>query len=407
MIISISSYLWAFTTFLLIITCIFFLFYFNFTSIKLLKNVKSLNKESLKILNISLAGKIGVGSISGIAFSIIVGGKGTIIWIWLSTFLLSIITYLETKVGVVYRNNYIGGSFIYIKNVLNKKILSTIYILLLIFTFLFSFVLIQSNTIIVSISNTFFLNKKLILMLLIIGIFFSIRNGIKRISSIVSVLVPIMSALYIVIGIIVIINNYYKLPTIIIDIIKDSISYKSLLSIPFIIGFQRAVFSNESGMGTTSLVVALSKNNDYEKEYFFQAIGLFFISLVICTISALIVLTSDYEILNINNINGIEIINYAFNYHFGNYGSFISSIIISLFAFSTIITSYYYGSISIKYLFNNKKNTIIEIIVIIILVLSAFISPVDIWAIVDISTALLTIINIYSLIKIRKVIKER
>ena len=108
MLILLSSYLWAFTTFLLIITSIFFLFYFNFTSIKLLKNVKSLNKESLKILNISLAGKIGVGSISGIAFSIIVGGKGTIIWIWLSTFLLSIITYLETKVGVVYRNNYIG-----------------------------------------------------------------------------------------------------------------------------------------------------------------------------------------------------------------------------------------------------------------------------------------------------------
>ena len=368
----------------------------------MLKSVKQINKENIKLLNLSLAGKIGVGSISGVAISIIVGGKGSIFWIWLSSVFLSIFTYLETKAGIKYREHKVGGPFIYIKKVMNNNKIAVIYAILIIFTYLFSFILIQSNTIIISINNSFIIKKEIIALLLIFFIVISIYKDINRISFIVSFLVPIMGLLYFIIGIIVLFNNIDILSTIFVDIVKDSIKFKSILTLPFIIGFQRSVFSNESGMGSTSMVVALSTSNDYEKEYFVQSIGMYYITLVICTISALIILTSNYEQLNINNINGIEIINYAFNYHFGKYGSFISTIIITLFAFSTILTSFYYGDISIKYLFRNKNNTITKIIVIIVVLLGLFVNPSRIWAIVDISTALTTIINVYALIKIRK-----
>ena len=317
-------------------------------------------------------------------------------------YFLSILTYLETKAGIKYREGNIGGPFIYIKKVLNCEKLSIIYILLIIFTYLFSFILIQSNTIIVSINNTFMIRKEIIALLLILIIYISIKKDINRISSIVSFLVPFMGLLYLIIGLIIIFDNINILPTIIADIFKESIKFKSIITIPFIIGFQRSIFSNESGMGSTSMVVALSNSNDYEKEYFYQAIGMYYITLVICTISALLILTSNYEDIINNNLNGIEIINYAFNYHFDKYGSIISTIIISLFAFSTIITSFYYGDLSIKYLFKNKNNTIVKFIVIIVVLLGLFINPINIWAIVDISTALTTIINVYSLIKIRK-----
>ena len=406
----ISSFLWVLTTLILFFSSVYLLFYYKFTSFKLLKCVKHISKESIKILNLSLAGKIGVGSISGVALSIIIGGKGTIFWIWVSSFFLSIFTYLETKTGIIYREkfkeSYIGGPFIYINKLLNKKLLSKLYLIFIIFTYLFAFILIQSNTIVISISNIFLINKKIVIILLILFVYFSINKGVDKISKIVSILVPLMGLLYLLIGFIVIFNNINIIPDLFKDIIFDAFKIKSIISIPFIIGFQRAVFSNEIGIGSTSIVVSLSKSNDYKQEYFFQALGMYYISLVICTISALIILTCNYGIISTNNINGIEIINYAFNYHFNCFGSLISTIIISLFAFSTIITSYYFSNLSINYLFKNKNSTIIKIIVIIIIVLSGFINPYNIWAIVDISTALLTLINVYSLIKIRSYLKE-
>lgn len=406
----ISSRLWVVTTFCVILSAIFSMIYYRFTPIKMLKNVKCFTKDNLKLLNLSLAGKIGVGSISGIALSIIIGGKGSILWIWISSIILSVYTYLETKTGIIYRerhnDHYIGGPFIYIRKELNNNKLSIIYLLLIVFLFIFSFILIQSNTIIISINNSFHINKFIPMTILIVIVILSINKDINRISNIVSFLVPLMGIIYIIVGIIVIRNNLDTLSTIIVEIIKDGLNIKSVVVIPFIVGFQRSIFSNEIGMGSTSMIVSQSKKDDYRTEFFFQAIGLFYISLIICTISALIILTSNYESLGLTNINGIELVNYAFNYHFSYIGSYLSTGIITLFAFSTIITSFYYGSLAIEYLFHNKNNTIVKIIVIIIIVLSAYINPTNIWAIVDISTALITLINIYSLLRIRKVLKD-
>lgn len=405
-----NSYLWIIITLFVMISSIYLLFYYNFTNYKVLKNVKLNSKKSIKILNISLASKIGVGSISGVAISIIIGGMGTVFWIWVSTFFLSIFTYLETKSSFLFRendeDNYICGPFVYIEKKLNNKKLSTIYLFLILFTYLFSFILIQSNTIIISLSNVLLLNKKIILLLLIIIVYISINNDIERISKITSYIVPIMGVLYLLIGLFIIIKNINIIPSLFVIIIKNAFNIKSTISIPFIIGFQRSIFSNETGMGSTSMILSLSESKDYKQDYFFQFIGMLFISLVVCTISALIILTSNYESISIFNLNGIEIINYSFNYHFNKYGPFISSIIITLFAYSTIITSFYYGNLAFKKIFNYKKNTIIKIIVIIVLILSIFINPKKIWNIVDISTGFTTIINIYSLIRIRKYLKE-
>ena len=407
MIFEISSLLWIFTTFFLILSAVFLSFYYNFTHFKVLKSVKYLSKDNVKLLNLSLASKIGVGSISGMALAIAVGGKGTILWIWISSFLFSIYTYLETKTGTIYKEKNIGGPFIYIKNGLKNTKLSSLYSLLIIITFLFSFVLIQSNTIITTWNYTFFIDKKLLLFIIIIITILSINNGISRISNLVSILVPFMCLSYVLIGLFIIYKNVDMIPSIFLDIVKEGFCLKSLFGLPIILGFQRSIFSNEFGMGTTSMIVALSDTKDYNKEYYLQAIGIYFISLIVCTISALIILTSKYEQFDITSLNGIEIINYAFNYHFNKYGSIISSIIITLFAFSTIITSFYYGDISINYLFNYKKSTVTKLIVIIVLISSIFIKPLNIWALVDITTALTTIINVYSLIKIRKKLKRR
>lgn len=390
------------------------MFYLNFPQYKISKKVKSIAKidvkEQLKLLNLTLAGKIGVGSISGIALSLTVGGKGSIFWIWVSSILTTLFTYIEVLVGVKYREKskcgIFGGPQVYIKNILKNKSLSKIYSYLVILSYLFAFILIQSNTIIISLSNYFSLSKILTMIILLIIVIFTIRKGLEGINKAVSFLVPFMNIVYITLGVIVIYKNVYIVPGIIRDIIKESFKIKSLSTIPIIIGIQRAIFSNEAGMGTTSMVAALSKNEDLENTIKTQIIGTRLITFIITTVSCLIILTCDLDLTKLSNINGIEIVNYAFNYHFGNFGLLILNIIITLFAFSTIITSYYYGLLNIKYLKSNKSDTLAKIIVIIVIVLSFYIKSSTIWAYVDILTALTTLINIYAIMKLKSSIRK-
>ncbi len=390
---SLSAILWTITTLFIILSGLYLPFYLKFRHLKI-TNISDQN--SFKMLNVSLAGKIGVGSISGIAVAIMVGGKGTILWIWLSSIVLGVITYSEAKLGTS-----LGSPQTYLKEKINSNALSKIYSFLIVLIYLISFILIQSNTIIISLENTFNLNRIIILIFLIFIVIISINKDIERISNIVSFIVPIMGLIYIIIGIIVITNNISLLPNLFIDIFEESIKFKSLATIPMIIGFERAIFSTEAGMGTTSTLLSISKSKNHDKEITTQVLGTYFITLVISTISAFIILTTNYNELNITNINGIEIVIYAFNYHFKEFGIIILSIITFLFAYSTIITSYFYAKENI----NTNNKTIIKIIVIIILILSNFIYPNIIWTLSDILSSLVTLINVYAIIKLRKYLR--
>lgn len=157
---------------------------------------------------------------------------------------------------------------------------------------------------------------------------------------------------------IIILNNLSSVIEIFKQIFISAFNIKALktsILIPIIVGIERGIFSNEAGMGTTAMYAGLSNDNDIEKQANVQIIGTFFTSLIICTITALIILTSNYQNLSVANINGIELVSYAFFEHFGYFGIIMLTIIIFLFAFSTIVTSYYYGEINIKYLTKSNK----------------------------------------------------
>ena len=377
----------------------------QFRWIKILKSLKGANKEIFKTLNLTLAGKIGVGSISGIALCMYVGGVGSIFWLWISTFILTSLTCIETKLGLKYRkkikNEYIGGPSFYIEHGLKNKKLSQIYSVLIILAYIVAFISIQTNTIIIALENIVDIDKLLIVFFLIIIIMLSIRNGVSTISKITEILTPVMGTIYILTGILVISINYKRSIEAFQLIILNAFSFKSIISIPVIVGIERGIFANEVGIGTTAMAVSASNDNDIERIQNIQIIGTFLTSLIICTITTFIILTSNGFQNNTLNINGIEIVNFAFLQHFGYYGTIILTIIIFLFAFSTIITSYYYGELNFKQLFN-KNTKILKIIVIIIIAYSSYAKPLVLWNVVDILVALIAIINSYAMIKLSK-----
>ena len=371
--------------------------------IKAIKSKSNNNVSPLSSLSMSLAAKIGVGSLSGVALALYFGGVGSIFWMCLISLLVSINTYVECKLGIKYREkvfgNFIGGPSFYIKKCLGNKYLSILYGILIIVTYSGLFLSIQSNTI-VSVLTSFNINSIVIVIGLVLSVFLIIKNGANNIFLVDSILVPIMILFYLGLGIYAVINSNN-----LIDIFKlminEAFNIKTIIPV-FLIGMQRAIFISESGIGT-SAISAASCDNDPSKQGLLEVMGIHITTFLVCFVTFLIIVTSDYYLINFGDINGIEIVMYAFSYHFGNFGKILLAIITILFAVSTIISGYFFGENNVRLFTNNKKMiNVFKIIVILIIGISGFVSPNILWNLTDYFIAILAIINIYSILKICK-----
>ena len=401
------SILWYIVSIIVIYSGIKYSKKYKFIQFRIKKIIEAIISKSknnispLSSLSMSLAAKIGVGSLSGVALALYFGGVGSIFWMCIISLLVSINTYVECVLGIKYRNkvgsNFVGGPSFYIKKCLNNKILSIIYGILVILTYSGLFLSIQSNTI-VSVLSFFDISTTLIIIVLSFITYIIIIKGVNNIFLIDSILVPIMLIFYLLLGIYVVINSdnlflVFKM------MITEAFNIKSIISV-FLIGMQRAIFISESGIGT-SAISASSCDNDPSKQGMLEILGIHITTFMVCFITFLIIVTSNYSLIDFGDINGIEIVMYAFNYHFGNIGRIILSIITILFAFSTIISGYFFGENNVRIFTNNKKIiNIFKIIVIIIIIISGYVSPQMLWNLTDYFIGILAIINVTSILRI-------
>lgn len=421
MIYLIEKILWLITSSLIIISSIYFTFKLNFVQTKIIIMFKELLKKNkikesispFQSLMLVLAGRIGVGGIAGVAIAIYYGGPGTIFWMWIICFLSASITFAETLLGVYFKekdekNINRGGPSYYLSKGLNKKVLGNIYAILIILSYVGGFLSIQSNTITKSIQNFVNINNITIGIVICVLTSFIIFGGIKKIAKVSTTLVPLMTIIYVITALFITIINSDKIIDILVLIIKDTFKFKSVtggILGTIVIGIQRGIFSSEAGLGTGA-IAASTTNSKPVSQGFVQMIGIYITTFLICTSTAIIILTSNYNSISFTDLNGIEITQYAFNYHLGNFGILIVFISICLFSFSTILSGYYDGESSLKYLLKNPKKylLILKIITIIILFLGSVISSSKLWNIVDILVALLAIINIYGIYKLKDII---
>lgn len=415
----INKIIWAVATALIFISGIYFTiklggiqFHFN----KMFKNLFQKESKNQGITPIqsflmTLGSRIGVGSIAGVSLALYIGGPGSIFWMWISAFLAASNTFSETVLGLIYRkkdgDDYKGGPSYYIKYGLNKSWLGSIYAILILVSYVGGFVGIQGNTITKSVLQIINIPKFIIGLLLVLVTFVIICGGLKKIAAFSSKLVPIMTIIYIGSAFIVSIKNIDLLPLIFIKIITSVFKFKSVYGgflFSMIIGMQRGIFSNEAGLGTGSITSSTASCKNPVSQGYIQVLGIYVTTLLICTSTAIIVMTSNYESLILNDINGIEITQYAFRYHFGDFGNILLFISVLLFSFTTILTGYYDGESSLKY-FNDKLKSryliLLKLISLIVLFLGCILSSTFLWSFVDILMAFLAIINIYALFKLK------
>ncbi len=415
----INSILWAIATTFLVVMGFYYTFKLKFIQFKFKKMFKNLFKKTnndsispFSSLMMVLGGRIGVGSVAGIALAIYYGGIGSIFWMWLIGIVTVPLSFAEVVLGVKYKEKdgkyFKGGPSYYLKNGVKNKKLGNIFAFLIIFSYVGGFLGIQSNTITKSLNTFISINPLIVGLIISLITFIIIIGGVKKIANVCSKIVPFMTLLYVLTALYIVIININSVPLIFVNIIKEAFNFKSLgfgILGSIVIGIQRGIFSSEAGLGTGA-IASSTTDNDSISQGFVQMIGVYITTFLICTSTAIIILTAKNN-LNIVDINGIEITQTAFIYHLGNIGNYIVFISIILFAFSTILSGYYDGEASIKYFNKGKKSLILlKIISLIVIFFGSFLSSNFLWNLVDILTALLAIINIYALIVLRKEVIE-
>lgn len=410
----INKILWSIAISLILVNSIYFSCKLKFPQLKVKKAIKSLrsNEKNQEIspkdtLVMALSSKIGVGSLSGTALCIYYGGIGTVFWIFVSTFILSIINYIENALAIIYKEkNNKSGPHYYIKKGLNNKNLSTIYAIIVLILYIFLFTSIQNNTITVLTTSMYNSNKVVISFIITITSGLIIIKGIKGISNVCNHIFPIMMTIFVMIGLFVVFKNIQILPKVLKLILKDAFNNKPInggIIHTIIISFQKTIFANESGVGTSAIISGSTDNTDYYLQAKIGLLQTFFINFIVLGITSLIITTAGTY--NIDITNGIELTKSAFLYHLGTFGEVILLIILILFSFSTIITIYYYGENSLTFLTKNQEAIkVLKVITIISIFTGGITNASIIWSLIDTFLAVLTIINMYAIYKLKETI---
>ncbi|MBE6138652.1 MAG: alanine:cation symporter family protein [Firmicutes bacterium] len=415
---------WAIATTMIILSGVYFSKKFGFVQFRFKEMFLNLFKKDKKERGISpiqsflmtLGSRIGVGSIAGVSLALYLGGPGSVFWMWISAFISAPNTFCETILGIVYRekdgNNFKGGPSYYIRNGLGKPKLGKVYAIIILVSFVGGFVGIQGNTITKSLLEIVSIPKEIIGIVLVCLVSLIVFGGLKRIASFSEKLVPFMTILYVGIALFVAVKNISLVPRIFWTIISSAFQWKSIYGGfvgSLIIGVQRGIFSNEAGLGTGSITSSTSSTDSPTSQGYIQMLGIYVTTLLICTATVIIVMTSNYSELVLNDVNGIEITQHAFKFHLGDFGNLLLFLSVLLFSFTTILTGYYDGESSLKYLFHNLKSkhlSALKITSLILLFVGCVLPSETLWSFVDILMALLAIINIYAIFALKDDVKE-
>ena len=368
----------------------------------------------------ALAATVGTGNIVGVAVAIATGGPGAIFWLWVSALIGMVIKYCEVSLSLAYRTTnekgeIVGGPMYYIDKGMGMKWLALLFAF---FGGMASFGIgasVQANALAGGLNATFGIDLRLIgVVVAILGALIFI-GGIKRIANVTEFLVPFMSILYIGGSLVALAVNVKEIPAAFALIFKDTFTGSAAIggfagaTVMYAcrIGMARGVFTHEAGMGSAPIAHASAYNDHPARQGLWGAMEVFFDSIVMCTITALVILTSGlwHDPAYVNDGRGMSAT--AFENAFP-YGQYIVTIGLVLFAFATIVAWYYYGEKCVEYLFKGNKIVIrVYQVLYTVMVYVGCVASLDaVWEFADLFNGLMAIPNLIALIVLSGTVKK-
>ena len=366
----------------------------------------------------ALASTVGTGNIAGVAGAIAIGGPGAVFWMWVSALLGMCTKFSEVTLAVHFREtnadgDLVGGPMYYIKNGLKKHWhwLAYLFSAFGVLTVFGTGNATQVNTITTAIDSALssfgiISGASVKRLNLVIGIILAILlalillGGIKRIGQVTEKLVPFMALLYILLALGVILINIQNVPSVFRSIIQGAFSPASVTGgavgsffLSMKKGVSRGIFSNEAGLGTGSIAHACADTRKPVKQGFFGIFEVFVDTILICTMTALVILCSGVPV-GYGAAAGAELTISGFTATYGNWVSVFTAVAMCCFAFSTIVGWGLYGARCIEFLFGSRVNKPFMLVYSLVAIVGATLDLGLLWSIAETFNGLMAIPNL-------------
>ncbi len=404
---------------LLIPTGIYFTIRTKFLPIRLFPDMvrallaKKEHKDSLstfQTLIVSTATRVGMGNLVGVVAAVSAGGAGAVFWMWVTALIGSSTAFIEATLAQLHKERdplyggYRGGPAYYIHHYFEDKFGKKKRYVLISVLFAISGLIcwcgisqVISNSVAASFENAFHIKPLYTtIVLVVIAAFIVLRKNATV--KVLDVIVPIMAVCYFFITIFIIIKNIGAIPAVFDRIFEEAFGLRQVAAGGFgavlMNGVKRGLFSNEAGSGSAPCAAAAAECDTPVRAGLTQALGVFIDTIVICSCTAMIMLTAPQSA--IAGKTGMDLLQSAMHYHLGEFGVIFIAITLFLFSFSTFLGILFYARSNVAYLFGDKWiwQTLYKVLALVMLFVGGIATYTFVWDLGDVGIGLMTVFNI-------------
>ena len=404
---------------LLIPTGVYFTIRTKFLPIRLFPDMvrallaKKEHKDSLstfQTLIVSTATRVGMGNLVGVVAAVSAGGAGAVFWMWVTALIGSSTAFIEATLAQLHKEKdplyggYRGGPAYYIHHYFEDKFGKKKRYVLISVLFAISGLIcwcgisqVISNSVVASFENAFHIKPLYTtIVLVVIAALIVLRKNTTV--KVLDVIVPIMAVCYFFITIFIIIKNIGAIPAVFDRIFEEAFGLRQVAAGGFgavlMNGVKRGLFSNEAGSGSAPCAAAAAECDIPVRAGLTQALGVFIDTIVICSCTAMIMLTAPQNV--IDGKGGMDLLQSAMHYHLGEFGVIFIAITLFLFSFSTFLGILFYARSNVAYLFGDKWiwQTLYKVLALVMLFVGGIATYTFVWDLGDVGIGLMTIFNI-------------
>ena len=403
---------------LLIPTGVYFTIRTRFLPVRLFPDMirsltgKKKNENSLstfQTLIVSTATRVGMGNLVGVVAAISAGGAGAVFWMWVTAIIGSSTAFVEATLAQLHKEEdplyggYRGGPAYYIHHFFEEKFGKKKKHVIIAVLFAISGLIcwcgisqVISNSVTSSFENAFGI-PPIYTTVILVAIAAVIVLRINATVKVLDVIVPIMAVCYFAITIFIIIKNIAVMPSVFERIFEEAFGIRQAAAGGFgavlMNGIKRGLFSNEAGSGSAPCAAAAAECDTPVRAGLTQALGVFIDTIVICSCTAMIMLTAPQNV--INGKEGMDLLQSAMGYHLGGFGVVFIAITLFLFSFSTFLGILFYARSNVAYLFGDKWiwQTLYKVLALVMLFIGGIAAYTFVWDLGDVGIGLMTIFN--------------
>lgn len=385
--------------------------------------------SSFQMLMTSLAATIGNGNIAGIAVALTMGGPGAIFWMWVIGLVGMATKYAESLLAILFRQRndrgeIVSGPMYYIEKGLGKSF-KPLAVAFALFGLIASFGVgntVQANAMSTVLKQTFHIPLLAFGVVLAVAVYFSIRGGLERVSSISTIFVPVMSLLYIVAALIILVlqaNQIIPALGLIVQYAFQPLAPVGAFAgvsimVAMQVGVARGIFTNEAGLGTAALIAGSAKSERPAEQGLISMTSTFIVTLIVCTMTALVLMTTGFwdptggtlsGVAHDGSLTGAALTSAAFASVLGPLGQWTVAFSVFFFGYSTIIGWYVYGEKCLEYLSGSTKfNRLYQVIFAVAACYGAIANLELLWLVADIANGLMMIPNLIGMLLLSKIV---